>query len=101
MGENKNLSVVLPIELHSKFSKERENNGYMNNSEYLKDILTTYYDYLQKGEFNMSKENVKTLAIQITPELMERIKTHLKNTGMSQKAFLISIIEKELNNNKE
>ncbi len=37
------------------------------------------------------------LAIQISTELMDRVKAHLKETGISQRAWIVSIIEKALN----
>ena len=38
----------------------------------------------------------RTLAFQISEELFGRIKEHLKKTGLSQKEFVISLIEQAL-----
>lgn len=38
----------------------------------------------------------KTMAIQISEELFGRLKEHLKTTGMSQKQFIIMLIERAL-----
>ena len=39
---------------------------------------------------------IKTLAFQVSEELFGRIKEHLKKTGLSQKDFVIGLIEQAL-----
>lgn len=41
--------------------------------------------------------NMRTLAFQVPEELFQRIKEHLQRTGMTQKDFMLGLIEKELN----
>lgn len=43
---------------------------------------------------NMSDS--RTMAIQISDELFERLKSYLKTNGISQKQFLTELIEKAL-----
>ncbi len=95
MNQYKNLCAKIPIELHDHISSEKENSG-LGLNDYIEQIISEYYLMKKEGGRNMNQENTRTLAIQIPVELMERIKVHLKGLGISQKAFLIGIIEKSL-----
>ena len=44
----------------------------------------------------MANGTTRTLAFQISEELFGRIKAHLKATGLSQKDFVIGLIEQAL-----
>ena len=44
----------------------------------------------------MANGTTRTLAFQVPEELFERVKAHLKVTGLSQKDFVIGLIEKAL-----
>lgn len=87
----KNLCAQIPISLHEKITAEKESSGLPLN-QYITNLITEYYE--KKGQKNMS--DTRTMAIQISEELFERLKTHLKATGKSQKQFLIELIEKAL-----
>ncbi len=43
--------------------------------------------------------NMKTLAFQVPEELFQRIKEHLQEKGMTQKEFMLGLIERELDQN--
>ena len=45
--------------------------------------------------------NTRTLAFQVPEELFQRIKDYLKRTGMTQRAFVIGLIEEELERDEE
>lgn len=94
MSDKKSLCAKISVELHEKVSAEKEQSGLTLN-EYVELLLTEYYE-IKKGGKMMSDTKMRTLAIQIPEELMDKVKVHLKNTGMTQKAFLVSIIEKAL-----
>ena len=40
--------------------------------------------------------STRTVAIQVGEELFQRIKKHLTKTGLTQKSFLLGVIEKAL-----
>lgn len=64
----------------------------VRRSEYITQIITEYYE---RGTMkNMSDS--RTMAIQISDELFERLKSYLKTNGISQKQFLTELIEKAL-----
>lgn len=92
MTELKSLCAKIDVELHNKIREEQIKTD-MQLNVYLEHIIKEYFEMKEKG-FNM--DNKKTLAIQVEPEFMERIKNHLKLKGMTQKAFLISVIEDAL-----
>ena len=96
MEAHKNLCAQIPLSLHMKVREEQEKAG-QPLSTYITQLLTDYYS---KGEKSM--QFTKTLAIQISEDLFNRIKDHLERekqrTGrkLSQKDFVIGLIEREL-----
>ncbi len=93
MNETKNLCAQIPVELHTAVTQGKDESG-LPLSSYITQIITEYYE-LKKGGNTMNADT-RTLAIQVPTELMDRVKVHLKATGISQKAWLISIIEQAL-----
>ena len=91
MESTKNLCAQVPISLHKKIRTEQEQSG-QTLSQYITQIITEYYE---RGTMkNMS--DTRTMAIQISDELFERLKSYLKTNGISQKQFLTELIEKAL-----
>lgn len=91
MESTKNLCAQVPISLHEKIRAEQERSG-QTLSQYITQIITEYYE---RGTMkNMSDS--RTMAIQISDELFERLKSYLKTNGISQKQFLTELIEKAL-----
>ncbi len=88
--ETKSLCAKISVELHNKITEEKEEQGLMLN-EYMTKILQEYFE-LKEGGAKMANENTRTMAIQISSELMDRLKAHLQKTGVSQKAFLTQLI---------
>ena len=61
--------------------------------------LNQYVEMVLKEHFEGGKamaNGTRTLAFQVSEELFMRIKDHLKKTGMSQKDFVIGLIENAL-----
>lgn len=91
MESTKNLCAQVPISLHEKIRAEQERSD-QTLSQYITQIITEYYE---RGTMkNMSDS--RTMAIQISDELFERLKSYLKTNGISQKQFLTELIEKAL-----
>ncbi len=42
------------------------------------------------------ESGMRTLAFQVSEELFQRVKVHLKKTGQSQKDFVIGLIEEAI-----
>ncbi len=90
--ERKNLCAMIPADLHAKVREKQELSGE-TLSNYIEKVLTKYYEMEGK---TMSTQATRTLAIQISSELMDRVKIHLTKNKISQKDFLIGLIEKAL-----
>ena len=84
----KNLCAMIPESLHKKVREEQEEWGIKLN-EYMERILK---DHFEKGEREM-ESGMRTLAFQVSEELFQTVKVHLKKTGQSQKDFVIGLIE--------
>ena len=96
MENTSNLCAQIPTSLLIRIREEQEKSG-LSRGEYITQLLLNYYE---KGEKSMNF--TKTLAIQISEDLYNRIKDYLerekKRTGkrLSQKDFVIGLIEREL-----
>lgn len=93
------LTVNIPEETHQKVRDEVASDESLTTSIVIQRAIEAYYS--RKGNENMN-ESTKTLALQISEELFERMQDYLaaerKRTGkkITQKAFIISLIEKAL-----
>lgn len=90
--ERKSLCAVINMELHKKITEEKEYRQ-LTLSEYMEQLLTEYYE--MKGKVTMT-ESIRTLAIQIPSELMDRLDTYLQERGLKKKVFLRKLIEDAL-----
>ena len=91
MENRKNLCAMIPESLHTQARTEQEK---------LEMTLSQYVELVLKEHFEMGGKamdgKTRTLAFQVSEELFGRIKGHLKKTGLSQKDFVISLIEQAL-----
>ena len=91
MENRKNLCAMIPESLHTQARTEQEK---------LELTLSQYVEMVLKEHFEMGGKamdgKTRTLAFQVSEELIGRIKGHLKKTGLSQKDFVISLIEQAL-----
>ena len=96
MEQTRNLCAQVPVSLPMRVREEQEKAG-QPLSTYITQLLTDYYNKKEK-----SMQFTKTLAIQISEDLFNRIKDHLERekqrTGkkLSQKDFVVGLIEREL-----
>ena len=91
------LTVTIPDDLHQQIRDELERQG-ITTSQFIEQAITTFFEK-PKGVRNMA---TRTLAFQVSEELLQRIKTFLAryeqiyHHKLSQKEFLVRIIEREL-----
>ena len=91
------LTVTIPDDLHQKIREELERQG-ITTSQFIEQAVTTFFEK-PKGVRNMA---TRTLAFQVSEELLQRIKTFLAryeqiyHRKLSQKEFLVHLIEREL-----
>lgn len=91
MEKRKNLCAMIPESLHNQVRAEQEKRE-LTLSQYVEAVLKEYFE--MGGKAMSGKE--RTLAFQVPEELFGRIKVHLTKTGMTQKEFVISLIEQAL-----
>ena len=91
MAEMKNICGKIPVELHEKVRAEIEERE-TSTQIFIRQVIEEHFNRLEnKGEESMEK---RTLAVQITEELFQRVKWAVAKEGIKQKDFLIRIIEK-------
>lgn len=91
MEDRKNLCAMIPAGLHAKAREEQEKMELKLN-EYVEMIIKEHFE---KGDKTMAN-GTRTLAFQVSEELFNQIKAYLKRTGLSQKDFVIGLIEQAL-----
>lgn len=91
MAEMKNLCGKIPVELHEKVRAEIEEKE-TSTQIFIQQVIEEHFNRLEgKGEESMEK---RTLAVQITEKLFQRVKWAVAKEGIKQKDFIIRIIEK-------
>lgn len=93
--QTKGITVKIDAELHAEIKAYLEQNE-MTMSEF---IALAAQDELHpkiQQEVHTMPENTRTLAFQVPESLFQRIKDYLARNHMTQKAFVIGLIEEEL-----
>lgn len=95
--EKKGITVKIDADLHAEIKEYLERHEGMTMAEF---ITLAVDDELhskiqQKEGKNMG--NMRTMAFQVPEELFQRIKDYLYRNNMSQKEFVLGLIETELN----
>ena len=91
MAEMKNICGKIPVELHEKVRAEIEERE-TSTQIFIRQVIEEHFNRLEnKGEESMEK---RTLAVQVTEELFQRVKCAVTKEGIKQKDFIIRIIEK-------
>lgn len=91
MAEMKNICGKIPVELHEKVRAEIEEKE-TSTQIFTRQVIEEHFNRLEgKGEESMEK---RTLAVQVTEELFQRVKWVVAKEGIKQKDFIIRIIEK-------
>ena len=87
----KNICGKIPVELHEKVRAEIEESE-TSTQIFIRQVIEEHFNRLEnKGEESMEK---RTLAVQVTEELFQRVKWVVAKEGIKQKDFIIRIIEK-------
>lgn len=91
IAEMKNICGKIPVELHEKVRAEIEERE-TSTQIFIRQVIEEHFNRLEnKGEESMEK---RTLAVQVTEELFQRVKWAVTKEGIKQKDFIIRIIEK-------
>ncbi len=91
----KGITVKVDAELHAQVRQYLEAHD-MTMAEFVTVALTNelHPKYNMKEEKNMG--NMRTLAFQVPEDLFQRIKDYLQRNNMTQKEFVIGLIETEI-----
>lgn len=94
-NEKKGITVKIDAELHAEVKQYLEQHG-MTMADFvtmaLQDELHPKFE--QKEEQSMEK--MRTLAFQVPEDLFQRIKNYLHRNNMTQRQFVIGLIENEI-----
>lgn len=93
--EKKGITVKVDADLHAEVRRYLEQNG-MTMGEFVAIALHNelHPKITEKEDTQMG--NMRTLAFQVPEELFQKIKDYLTRHGISQKQFVIGLIEKEI-----
>ena len=99
-SQTKGITVKIDAALHAEIKAYLEQNE-MTMSEFIAlAVQDELHPKIQETEVR-SMENMRTLAFQVPESLFQRIKDYLKRNGMTQKAFVLGLIEEELDRDEE
>ena len=94
MAEMKNICGKIPMDLHEKVREEIELTE-SSTQKFLQQVIEEHFNRLEgKGEISMGA--VRTVAVQVSEELFQRLKVVIGKKHMKQTDFLIQIIEEAL-----
>lgn len=92
-NEKKGITVKIAAGLHAEVKRYIESQG-MTMADFVSKAI---YDELHPKIQAKEMENMRTMAFQVPDELFQRIKDYLNRHQMTQKDFVIGLIETELN----
>ena len=94
-GAKKGITVKVAAELHAEVSEYIRSHG-MTMSEFVAVALDNeLHPKISEKEGNIMA-NTRTVAFQVPEEMFQRIKDYLHRNNMTQKQFLLGLIEREL-----
>lgn len=93
--EKKGITVKIDADLHAEVRQFAENHN-MTMAEFVTLALTDeLHPKVQEKEAN-DMGNMRTIAFQVPEELFQRIKGYLQRNNMTQRQFVLGLIEDEL-----
>lgn len=95
-NEKKGVTVKIDADLHAEVKKYIEEHGMTMGDFVALALQDELHPKLSiKEDKNMG--NMRTLAFQVPEELFQQIKDYLQRNNMTQKDFVIGLIENEIN----
>lgn len=94
--EKKGITVKIDADLHAEIREYLERHEGMTMAEFITlAVDDELHPKIQQKEGN-NMGNMRTMAFQVPEELFQRIKDYLHRNNMSQKEFVLGLIETEL-----
>lgn len=94
-GEKKGITVRIDAALHAEVSQYLRDYG-MTMAEFVSLALDNELHPKKQMKEANNMANIRTIALQVPEDLFQRIKDYLHRNNMTQKQFLIGLIEDEL-----
>lgn len=94
-GEKKGITVRIDADLHAEVSQYLRDHS-MTMAEFVSLALDDELHPKYQMKEGNSMANTRTIAVQVPEDLFQRIKDYLQRNNMTQRQFLIGLIEDEL-----
>ncbi len=95
MPDMKGITVKIPADLHAELKAYIEAHGMTTGEFIALAVDNELHPKIQIKE-EQPMENMRTLAFQVPESLFQRVKAYLERNHMTQKQFVIGLIEAEL-----
>ena len=95
-NEKKGVTVKIDAELHAEVKKYIEDHG-ITMGDFVALALQDELHPKSNIREEKSMGNMRTLAFQVPEELFQKIKDYLQRNNLTQKEFVIGLIENEIN----
>ena len=95
--EKKGITVKIDADLHAEIKEYLERHEGMTMAEFITLAVDDELHPKKQQKEGKDMGNMRTMAFQVPEELFQRIKDYLHRNNMSQKEFVLGLIETELN----
>ena len=93
-GEKKGITVRIDADLHAEVSQYLRDHS-MTMAEFVSLALDDELHPKNQMKEGNTMANTRTIAVQVPEDLFQRIKDYLQRNNMTQRQFLIGLIEDE------
>ena len=96
MPEMKGITVKIPADLHAEVKAYLEAHGMTMGEFIAQAVDNELHPKIQITQEDKNMERMRTLAFQVPDSLFQRVKAYLERNHLTQKQFVIGLIEAEL-----
>ena len=96
MPEMKGITVKIPADLHAEVRAYLEAHGMTMGEFIAQAVDNELHPKIQITQEDKNMERMRTLAFQVPDSLFQRVKAYLERNHMTQKQFVIGLIESEI-----
>lgn len=96
MPEMKGITVKIPADLHAEVKAYLEAHGITMGEFIAQAVDNELHPKIQITQEDKNMERMRTLAFQVPDSLFQRVKAYLERNHMTQKQFVIGLIESEI-----
>ena len=96
MPEMKGITVKIPADLHAEVKAYIEAHGMTMGEFIAQAVDNELHPKIQITQEDKNMERMRTLAFQVPDSLFQRVKAYLERNHVTQKQFVIGLIEAEL-----